>query len=196
MACFLNTTAPEMDAHGMGGKAKIQPPIRFEKDKERLWRGLREGTLSVVGTDSLTYSSSFKTDGDFWDCRVGINLQVADTLPLLFHEGVNKGRIDLVTLSKILSENAAKLYGLYPKKGALAIGSDADIVVLDPEKEAVLGVDRMRSRADYSLWEGRQVKGIPVKTFLRGQLVMEDGEIVAEQPNGRFVEQVVRPRGL
>ena len=196
VACFLNTTAPEMDAQGMGGKAKIQPPIRFEKDKERLWRGLREGTLSVVGTDSLTYSSSFKTDGDFWDCRVGINLQVADTLPLLFHEGVNKGRIDLVTLSKILSENAAKLYGLYPKKGALAIGSDADIVVLDPEKEAVLGVDRMRSRADYSLWEGRQVKGIPVKTFLRGQLVMEDGEIVAEQPNGRFVEQVVRPRGL
>ena len=83
-----------------------------------------------------------------------------------------------------------------PKKGALAIGSDADIVVLDPEKEAVLGVDRMRSRADYSLWEGRQVKGIPVKTFLRGQLVMEDGEIVAEQPSGRFVEQVVRPRGL
>jgi dihydropyrimidinase/dihydroorotase len=196
VACFLNTTAPEMDAQGMGGKAKIQPPIRFEKDKERLWRGLREGTLSVVGTDSLTYSSSFKTDGDFWDCRVGINLQVADTLPLLFHEGVNKGRIDLVTLSKILSENAAKLYGLYPKKGALAIGSDADIVVLDPEKEAVLGVDRMRSRADYSLWEGRQVKGIPVKTFLRGQLVMEDGEIVAEQPSGRFVEQVVRPRGL
>ena len=152
--------------------------------------------LSVVGTDSLTYSSSFKTDGDFWDCRVGINLQVADTLPLLFHEGVNKGRIDLVTLSRILSENAAKLYGLYPKKGALAIGSDADIVVLDPEKDAVLGVDRMRSRADYSLWEGRQVKGIPVKTFLRGQLVMEDGEIVAEQPSGRFVEQVVRPRGL
>ncbi len=196
VACFLNTTAPEMDAQGMGGKAKIQPPIRFDKDKERLWRGLREGTLSVVGTDSLTYSSSFKTDGDFWDCRVGINLQVADTLPLMFHEGVNKGRIDLVTLSKVLSENAAKLYGLYPRKGALAVGSDADIVVLDPEKEAVLGVDRMRSRADYSLWEGRRVKGIPVKTFLRGQLVMEDGEIVAEQPSGRFVEQVVKPRGL
>ena len=196
VACFLNTTAPEMDAAGMGGRAKIQPPIRFEKDKERLWRGLKEGTLSVVGTDSLTYSSSFKTDGDFWDCRVGINLQVADTLPLMFHEGVNKGRIDLNTLAKVLSENAAKLYGLYPKKGALAVGSDADIVVVDPDKEAVLGVDRMRSRADYSLWEGRQIKGIPVKTFLRGELVMEDGEIVASEPNGRFVPQVVQPRGL
>jgi dihydroorotase-like cyclic amidohydrolase len=196
VACFLNTTAPEMDAKGMGAKAKIQPPIRFNKDKERLWRGIQEGTLSVVGTDSLTYSGSFKTDGDFWDCRVGINLQVADTLPLLFDEGVNTGRIDLVTLAKVLSENAAKLYGVYPKKGALTLGADADVVVIDQEKEAVLGVDRMRSRADYSLWEGRQVKGIPVMTFLRGNLVMENGEVVGEAPRGQFVEQVIQPRGL
>ena len=196
VACFLNTTAPEMDAKGMGGKAKIQPPIRFATDRERLWQGLQEGSLSVVGTDSLTYSASFKTDGDFWDCRVGINLQVADTLPLMFDEGVNTGRIDLVTLAKVLSENAAKLYGVYPRKGALSLGADADIVVIDPEKEAVLGVDRMRSRADYSLWEGRRVKGIPVMTFLRGALVMENGEIVGQAPSGRFVGQVVQPRGL
>ncbi len=196
VACFLNTTAPEMDAKGMGGKAKIQPPIRFEKDKERLWKGIQEGTISVVGTDSLTYSASFKTSSDFWDCRVGINLQVADTLPLMFDEGVNKGRIDLVVLAKVLSENVAKLYGLYPRKGALTLGADADIVVIDPEKEATLGVARMRSRADYSLWEGRKVKGVPVMTFLRGALVMENGEIVGQVPSGKFVEQVVKPRGL
>jgi dihydroorotase-like cyclic amidohydrolase len=196
VACFLNTTAPEMDAHGMGGKAKIQPPIRFEKDKERLWKGIQEGTLSVVGTDSLTYSASFKTEPDFWDCRVGINLQVADTLPLMFDEGVNKGRIDLGTLAKVLSENAAKLYGLYPKKGAITLGADADVVVIDPEKEATLGVARMRSRADYSLWEGRKVKGVPVMTFLRGHLAMENGEIVGQVPTGKFVEQVITPRRL
>lgn len=196
VACFLNTTAPEMDAKGMGGKAKIQPPIRFEKDKERLWRGIQEGTISVVGTDSLTYSASFKTSADFWDCRVGINLQVADTLPLMFDEGINKGRIDLVTLAKVLCENAAKLYGLYPKKGALTIGADADVVVIDPDKEATLGVSRMRSRADYSLWEGRRVKGVPVMTFLRGAPVMENGEIVGQAPSGKFVEQVVKPRRL
>ena len=104
--------------------------------------------------------------------------------------------IDLVTLAKVLSENAAKLYGVYPKKGAITLGADADVVVIDPEKEATLGVSRMRSRADYSLWEGRKVKGIPVMTFLRGTTVMEDGEIVAEKPTGRFVTQVVKPRGL
>jgi dihydropyrimidinase len=187
IACFLATTAPEMDAKGMGGKAKIQPPIRFEKDKERLWKGIQEGTISVVGTDSLCYSASFKTEPDFWDCRVGINLQVADTLPLIFDEGVGRGRIDLVTLAKILSENAARRYGLFPRKGAIALGADADLVVLDPERETRLGVARMRSRADYSLWEGRRVRGVPVMTFLRGRLAMEDGEIVAGHPGGRFV---------
>jgi dihydropyrimidinase len=196
IAYFLSTTAPEMDAKGMGGKGKIQPPLRFEKDKERLWRGIQEGTISVVGTDSLCYSASFKTEADFWDCRVGINLQVADTLALLFDEGVNRGRIDLPALARVLSENAAKLYGLYPKKGAIEVGADADLVVIDPDREATLGVARHRSHADYSLWEGRKVRGLPVMTFLRGQLVMQDGEIVAERPTGRFVPQVVRPRGI
>lgn len=196
VVCFLATTAPEMDAKGMGGKAKIQPPIRFERDRERLWQGIREGTLSVVGTDSLTYSASFKEQADFWDCRVGVNLQVADSLPLMFDEGINKGRIDLPTLARVLSENAAKIYGLYPRKGTIAVGADADMVVIDPDREATLGAHRSRGKADYSLWEGRRVKGLPAMTFLRGELVMQDGEIVGKKPTGRFVEQVTRPRGL
>lgn len=193
LTCFLATTAPELDAAQLGAKAKIQPPIRFARDKERLWRGIGDETISVVGTDSLCYSASFKEEPDFWDCRVGVNLQVADTLPLLFDEGINRGRIDLPTLARVASENAFKLYGLFPQKGAISIGSDADLVVVDPEREVTLGVDRMRSRADYSLWEGRRVRGAPVMTFLRGELVMQDGEIVAEQPSGRFVPQVSQP---
>ncbi|MBM4226209.1 MAG: amidohydrolase family protein [Gammaproteobacteria bacterium] len=184
---FLATTAHQMDAHGMGCKAKIQPPIRFAEDKERLWRGVREGVIKVVGTDSIPYSSGFKEGADFWECRVGLNLQMADTLPLLFDEGINQRRIDLNRLAEITSTNAAKLYGLYPKKGAIAPGSDADLVVVDPERTAVLGVNRMRSRADYSMWHDRRLKGIPVITVLRGRVVMEDGEIVANEPTGRFI---------
>ena len=195
VSAFLMTTAREMDAKHMGGKAKIQPPIRYETDKDRLWQAIREGTITVVGTDSVPYSARHKED-DFWECRIGLNLQVADTLPLLFDEGINKGRIDLVTLAKVLSENAAKTYGIYPKKGAVAVGGDADLVVFDPEKEVTLGVDRMRSRADYSLWEGKKVKGVPVMTYLRGALVMQDGEIVAKAPTGKHVAQVMKPRGL
>ena len=194
IAYFLSTTASEMDASGAGAKGKIQPPIRFEKDRDRLWRGIREGTLSVVGTDSLTYSARFKESGDFWDCRVGVNMQVADTLALLFDEAINRRGVDLVTLAKVLSENAARMYGIFPKKGAIAVGSDADLVVVDQEKDMTLGRQRYRGRADYSLWEGRTVKGAPVMTFLRGQLVMDNGEIVGDKGFGRAVEQTMKPR--
>ena len=115
-----------MDAINAGGKGKIQPPIRFQKDRDRLWRGIKDGTLSVIGTDSLTYTASFKERGDFWDCRVGVNNQVADTLALIFDEAVNRRGIDLVTVARALSENAARMYGIYPKKGVIAVGSAAD----------------------------------------------------------------------
>src|SRR3984893_9658490 len=130
IAYFLSTTAPEMDANGAGAKGKIQPPIRFEKDRQQLWRGIKEVTLSVVGTDSLTYSARFKESGDFWDCRVGVNMQVADTLALLFDEAINRRGVDLVTRARVLSENAARMYGIFPRKGAIAVGSDSDLFAM------------------------------------------------------------------
>ncbi|HUY19322.1 MAG TPA: amidohydrolase family protein [Candidatus Binataceae bacterium] len=187
LALFLCTTALEADAKNLGTKAKIQPPIRFEADRESLWSAIRDGTIMVVGTDSLTYSASFKEEVEFWDCRVGLNLQVADTLPLLFDEGINRGRVDLVTLARVLSENVARLYGIYPQKGAIMRGADADLVVIDPDREATLGRHRYRGQTDYSIWEGRRVKGVPVMTLLRGNLVMQDGEIVGDTMLGKHV---------
>lgn len=192
LALFLNSTAAEMDACGMGGKAKIQPPLRHHEDKERLWTGIQEGSITVVGTDSLTYSSRYKEGIDFWDCRVGVNIQFADTLPLMWHEGINAGRISLQQLAAVTSTNAAKRYGLYPQKGAVAVGSDADLVVVDPDREMTLGVSRYRGLSDYSLWEGRAVKGAPVMTFLAGELVMEDGEIVGEARGQHLAGNVLR----
>jgi dihydropyrimidinase len=192
---FLCTTAPEVEAKRLGTHAKIQPPIKFAQDQERLWRGIREGTVTAVGTDSICYTSKYKDKQGFWDTRVGLNVQVIDTLPLLFSEGVNKGRIDLVTLARVLAESPAKYFGIYPQKGAIAPGSDADLVVIDQDRSATLGVARMRGRSDYSNWEGRPVKGLPVMTFLRGTLVAENGEIVAERPRGRHVPGQT-PRGL
>lgn len=188
LALFLSTTAEEMDDAGMGGKAKIQPPIRHNDDREALWRAVADGTISTIGTDSLTYSSLYKGSTDFWDCRVGVNLQVADTIPLMM-EGVNRGDIDLVTLAKLVSENSARRYGLFPKKGAIVVGSDADLVVIDQDKESTLGVDRYRGHTDYSLWQGRAARGVPVMTFLRGKLVMSEGEIVDDKPSGEFAMQ-------
>jgi dihydroorotase-like cyclic amidohydrolase len=192
LCLFLCTTAQQMDAAGMGGKAKIQPPLRQEADRQRLWRGVQEGSITIVGTDSLTYSSRFKEQGDFWDCRVGVNVQFADMLPLLWDEGVVRGRIDAPMLSRLLSENAARRFGLYPQKGVIAPGADADIAILDPEREMRLGVSRYRGKSDYSLWEGRVVRGVPTMTFLRGELVMQDGEVVGNSPAGRYLDYRIR----
>ena len=87
------------------------------------------------------------------------------------------------------------MYGIYPRKGAIAAGSDADLAVIDQDKEVTLGQHRYRGRSDYSLWEGRKVKGAPVMTFLRGQLVMENGEVIGDKGFGRPVEQTMKPRG-
>jgi dihydropyrimidinase len=87
----------------------------------------------------------------------------------------------------VLSENAARMYGLYPRKGAILPGADADLVVIDQDRELVLGQDRYRGGTDYSIWEGRRVKGAPVMTLLRGNIVMQDGEITAQRSIGKHL---------
>ena len=191
---FLSTTAHEMDAKGMGFKAKIQPPIRYASDQERLWQGLRDKTITCIGTDTIPYTSAYKASADFWDARPGLNIQAGDTLALMITEGVRKGRVDLETLAGALAENPARQFGLYPQKGVLQPGSDADIVVIDMDREATLGVARMRGDSDYSIWEGKEVKGLPVMTFLRGTLIAQDGEMVDDTQRGRFQKGVI-PRG-
>jgi dihydroorotase-like cyclic amidohydrolase len=102
-------------------------------------------------------------------------------------EGYHKGRLNMVELAKAISENGCRAFGLYPRKGAIQPGADADLVVIDLEQETTLGLDKKRGSSDYCIWEGVQVKGVPVMTFVRGRLVAQDGEIVAEDPGGIFI---------
>jgi len=187
LTCFLSTTAHERHDCGCGLKAKIQPPIRFQEDQDRLWRALREGSITAIGTDTIPYTSKYKGRQPFWEARPGLNIQTIDTLPLLLTEGFHKDRVDLVTMAKALCENPAKYFGAGDRKGRIQPGYDADLVVLDLDKRAVLGLERMRGRSDYSIWEGKEVRGLPVMTVLRGQVVAENGEITAEKPGGKFL---------
>lgn len=187
LACFLSTTAQERHDCGCGLKAKIQPPIRFQEDQDRLWRALREGSVTAIGTDTIPYTSKYKSKQPFWDARPGLNIQTIDTLPLLLTEGFHKNRVDLVTLAKALAQNPAQYFGAGDRKGKIEPGYDADFVVIDLEKRGRLGHSRMRGGSDYSIWEGKEVRGLPVMTILRGQVVCEDGEIVSERPKGIFL---------
>jgi len=120
---------------------KVNPPIREKADQERLWQGLREGIIDCIGTDHEGYTRATKfkkSDDSFWKATAGLCDSISVSLPLMFSEGVNKRRINIDTLRKVMSKNVAKAFGLYPRKGTLNEGSDADIIIIDPDKEMMI----------------------------------------------------------
>ncbi len=168
-----------------GALAKIGPPIRTEEDRLALWDALAEGVIQVVATDHAPKRKD--VNGDFLAQPFG-SPQIETLLPLVHDEGVNRGRISLVRMVQVLSENPARIFGLYPQKGTLAPGSDADVVVFDPTREFTIRAENQHSKAGYTLYEGRTVLGWPELSFQRGRAVLRDGEVVAQPGQGRFLE--------
>jgi len=175
----------------LGKHGKIGPPLRDATDNARLWEGLRQGIITTMGSDHLAYGAieSKMVSDDIWTTFLGWGGGVEVMLPLLWTEGVMKGRISLETLAKITSENSAKLFGVYPKKGALIPGADADIVVIDPHNEKTLRATDLHCKSkDYgTAFEGRKVQGVPVLTVVKGTIAMEDGHTVAKPGSGKFL---------
>jgi dihydropyrimidinase len=189
LAAFLYWTAPEADAKSKGAIGKIQPPIRLDRDREALWAGLRDGSLTSVGTDCQMYPHWSRTDVDFWDAQVGLGPGMGTMLPAVYTSGVLQGRCTIDDIARLLSYNTAARFDLLPQKGQLAIGSDADIVVFDPSaQKRVLGADSLTA-AGYSLYDGETLTGWPTQTYVRGQLVFDSGAIVSPKAIGRHVPQ-------
>ena len=165
----------------------MSPPLRREEDNHALWEGLSSGTLQVVASDHCAYSWNHKQSAETcFDTLAGI--PGSETLlPLLYSEGVVKGRITLNQLVSVLASNPARIFGLYPHKGVLAPGSDGDVVILDPEKEMVIADHSLHSAAGYTPFEGWKVKGYPVATILRGEIIHENGRFTGSRGGGRFV---------
>jgi len=174
--------------------AKVNPAIHERADLNRLWKALNDGTIECVGTDHVNYSKGTKLDKEFWATTAGCGDGMSVSLPLMYSEGVNKGRITIDTLRKIMCENPAKAFGLYPQKGTLSIGSDADVVIIDPNKEMVIDYKNSESTNEFSLYQGWNVKGVPVATFARGNLVAENYKIVATEPKGKWLTEGLRTK--
>jgi dihydropyrimidinase len=187
LPAFLSHTY-EHDDLGVWGK--ISPPLRGEGSKKRLWEGLRTGVVDTVGTDHCPHKLEFKEKdtgkhGDIWDAIPGDNNGIEYFLPAMMHEGVNKNRISMERLVEVCSTNNAKRFGLYPRKGAIAEGSDADMVIVDLEKSAVVDDDFYHTMEPrYSTFHGQELQGLPTHTIVGGDVVVEDGELLAE-PGGR-----------
>ena len=172
--------------------AKVNPPIRERADQERLWQGIREGIITCVGTDHTAYTIRNKLGKPFWQTVCGCGDGLSVSLPLMFSEGVNKNRISLDTLRKIMCENPAKAFGLYPQKGTIALGSDADIVIIDPAKKMVIDHKDSESANEFSLYQGWEVTGVPVATFVSGALVAENYKIVCDDYPGKLLTETTR----
>jgi dihydroorotase (multifunctional complex type) len=166
--------------------ARVNPPLRDSKSNERLWKGLQDGIIELVGTDDSPRKLSEK-QGTIWDVPPGLGNLSELLLPVLFSEGVSKGRLSLEQLACITSYNPAKILGLFPKKGGILVGSDADLVLVDPQKRVVLSPDMLHSRSDYSIYDGWEFTGWPTCTIRRGEVIVDDGQVVAKPGGGKVL---------
>lgn len=203
---YLMLTSEDLDRPGFeGAKFLCSPAPRTAADQEALWHYLRSGTLGVVSSDHAPNRfegpDGKKVGGEnapFSAIPNGVP-GLATRLPILFSEGVKKGRIDLPTFVALTSTNPAKLFGLHPRKGTIAVGADADIAIWDADRKVTIRNELLHHQVDYTVYEGVEVTGWPVTTLVRGEVVCDDGRITGQPGHGQFLArapyEAIKPLG-
>jgi dihydropyrimidinase len=179
-----------------GGKYAGAPPLREQPDRDALWQGLASGQVDTVCSDHAPWTLADKLDPalDVVTARQGV-ADLETLMPMLYSEGVVTGRISLDRFVELTSASAARLFGLHPRKGALAAGSDADLVLWDPQQRKVIDGARMSSRAGYSVYDGWTVQGWPRYVIRRGQVVLAEGSSLARPGQGQWVRRELAAPG-
>lgn len=179
---YLLLTAEEMER--LGTVMKMNPPIRYRGHQQALWEGLKTGVIDMIATDHSPHAPEEKQKASVWEAISGFP-GVETALPLMLTE-VNGGRLTLNDYVRWASENPARAWGLYPRKGAVTVGADADLVLVDMSRESVIRAEALHSKSKLTPFDGAKVKGVPVCTIVRGQVVMRDGEVVGRPGWGRL----------
>jgi dihydropyrimidinase len=190
---YLFLTADDLDRPGVeGAKFCCSPPPRDHAAQEAVWTGLQNGTFQVFSSDHAPYR--FDASGKLPKGEKTTFKEIANgvpgielRLPLLFSEGVKTGRLDLNRFVALTATNHARLYGLYPRKGTIAVGSDADIAIWDPARESVVSAAMLHDNTGYTPYEGRRITGWPVTVLSRGRVVVADGKLLAARGSGVFL---------
>jgi dihydropyrimidinase len=202
---YLFLTVEDLDRQGMDGAMFCcSPPPRDASSQEALWLGIQNATFQIVSSDHAPYrydeTAKLKAGPDAAFNRIangvpGIELR----MPLLFSEGVLKGRIDIHRFVELTSTNAARLYGLFPRKGTIAIGADADLAIWDPDRQYVVKWENLHDNVGYTPYEGMRLTGWPTTVVNRGRIVVDDGILHAAPGSGEFVARqrsdMAKPRG-
>ena len=174
-----------------GYLAKVMPPIRSEKDSKAIWSALSNNLINTIGTDHVANQLKLKLGGDdVWSALAGFP-GIGTVLPILLNDGVNHNRITLEQFVKFTSQNAAQIFGMYPQKGTLEKNSDADITMIDLKKEKKVTSDLFGGFSDYIVYEGRDLKGWPVKTIVRGEIIADNFEVIGKLGHGKLVERKI-----
>ncbi|ARC35623.1 dihydropyrimidinase [Paracoccus yeei] len=172
----------------------MSPPFRDKRHQDSLWAGLQSGSLSCVATDHCAFTTQQKRNGigDFTKIPNGTG-GLEDRMPVLWTQGVGTGRLTPNEFVAVTSTNIAKILNMYPRKGAVLVGSDADLVVWDPEAEKVISAGTQQSSIDYNVFEGISVKGLPRFTLSRGVVAVTEGKVDSHEGHGAFVAREPRP---
>src|SRR5271168_1592426 len=189
---YLHLSLENMDVPGFeGAKYVFTPPLREKWNQEKLWQGLARDTLQVVSTDHCPFCFKEQKElgrDDFTKIPNG-GPGIENRMSLVFSGGVNGGRFSPNRFVQLVSTAPAKLFGLYPRKGTIAVGSDADIVVFDPNEEMVISAKTHHMRVDYSMFEGIRVKGVAKIVLSRGRVIVENGEFKGRAGSGEFIKR-------
>jgi dihydropyrimidinase len=196
---YLFFTEQNLAAPGYeGAKWVCSPPMRKEKDQQALWRALSSGLLQVISTDHCpfyydgthpgTTPGKELGEGDFSKIPNGVP-GIEDRQMVMWDKGVNAGHFSPNRFVELTATNPAKIFGMYPRKGTIAVGSDGDVVLWDPDAVHTLSARTMHMRTDYDLYEGWQVRGKPAKVFLRGKMIVDGARWLGEQGKGQFVQR-------
>ena len=172
--------------HPDGPLYHTYPGLKYRRDADALWRGLAEGPISTMATDVLWCSRDVKLSGKTIEDTVGGNAAIEERMGITYTEGVANRGMSLRRFVDVTSANAARILGMYPRKGAIAPGSDADITLIDPRPDRKLRLSELHG-TDYSVWDGWELKGWPVTTILRGRVIVENGALADEKKHGRLI---------
>jgi len=174
-----------------GYLAKVMPPIRSSKDIDAIWKEVISGSVDSIGTDHVANQLKLKLGGDnVWSALAGFP-GMGTMLPILISEGINRNKISLPQLAELTSLKTSKIFGMFPRKGVIQKQSDADIVLVDLKKEKKVSNHTFDGFSDYSVFDGWNLKGWPVKTLVRGQIIAEDFKVIGKQGYGKFVSRPV-----
>ena len=187
--CPQYLTMTDAKLQKLGPLAKIGPPLRTEKDRLALWKAIQKGIIDTVASDHAPKIK--RIEDPFFQAPYG-SPQSETMLTVTYDEGVNKGRIKLNRMVQLFSENPAKIFGLYPKKGTIQKGADADLLIFDPNQIHTIQHQTQHSGAPYTLYEGRRCKGKPILVMQRGKILIENGEMRGRPGEGKFLSTKIK----